>query len=65
MLITDPKTLLELVDISPEEYQQHFAARKLFPVRVPRPLLSRIKKGDINDPILKASNALGCRVFNY
>ena len=52
-VITDPKTLLELVDISPEMYQHHFAARKLFPVRVPRPLISRIKKGDINDPILK------------
>ena len=52
-VITDPKTLLELLDIPPENYQQHFAARKLFPVRVPRPLLSRIKKGDINDPILK------------
>lgn len=52
-VITDPKTLLELLDISPEKYQQHFAARKLFPVRVPRPLLARIKKGDINDPILK------------
>ena len=52
-VITDPKTLLELVDISPEIYQHHFAARKLFPVRVPRPLISRIKKGDINDPILK------------
>ena len=52
-VITDPKTLLELLDIPPENYQQHFAARKLFPVRVPRPLLSRINKGDINDPILK------------
>jgi len=52
-VITDPKTLVELLDIPPENYQQHFAARKLFPVRVPRPLLSRIKKGDINDPILK------------
>jgi EF-P beta-lysylation protein EpmB len=52
-VITDPKTLLELLDISPDAYQQHFAARKLFPVRVPRPLLSRIKKGNINDPILK------------
>ena len=52
-VVTDPKTLLELVEISPEIYQQHFAARKLFPVRVPRPLISRIKKGDINDPILK------------
>jgi EF-P beta-lysylation protein EpmB len=52
-VITDPKTLLELLEIPPEEYQHHFSARKLFPVRVPRPLLSRMKKGDINDPILK------------
>ena len=52
-VITDPKTLVELLDIPPENYQQHFAARKLFPVRVPRTLLSRIKKGDFNDPILK------------
>ena len=52
-VITDPKTLLQLLDISPEQYQHHFNARTLFPVRVPRPLLSRIKKGDINDPILK------------
>jgi EF-P beta-lysylation protein EpmB len=52
-VITDPKTLLEMVNISPKNYQQHFTARKLFPVRVPRPLISRIRKGDINDPILK------------
>ncbi|SEL19736.1 L-lysine 2,3-aminomutase [Colwellia chukchiensis] len=52
-VITDPKILLELLDISPTAYQQHFAARKLFPVRVPRPLLARMQKGDINDPILK------------
>lgn len=52
-VITDPKILLQLLDISPEQYQHHFNARKLFPVRVPRPLLSRMKIGDINDPILK------------
>ena len=52
-VITDPKTLLESLEIPPEEYQRHFNARKLFPVRVPRPLLSRMKKGDINDPLLK------------
>ena len=52
-VITDPKTLLEMLEISPEQYQHHFNARKLFPVRVPKPLLNRMKKGDINDPILK------------
>ena len=52
-VVTDPKKLLEAVQISPEDYLQHFQARKLFPVRVPRPYISRIKKGDINDPLLK------------
>ena len=52
-VITDPKKLLSMVNIPVEKYQQHFSARQLFPVRVPRPLINRIKKGDINDPILK------------
>jgi EF-P beta-lysylation protein EpmB len=52
-VITEPKTLLSLVNIDPELYLQHFQARKLFPVRVPLPFIKRIKKGDINDPLLK------------
>lgn len=52
-VITDPKILLQVLNISPEQYQHHFNARKLFPVRVPKPLLARMKKGDFNDPILK------------
>lgn len=52
-VITDPKILLQMLNISPEQYQHHFNARKLFPVRVPKPLLARMKKGDFNDPILK------------
>ncbi|WP_448214203.1 EF-P beta-lysylation protein EpmB [Colwellia sp. MEBiC06753] len=52
-VVTDPNELLNLLKINPAQYQQHFAARKLFPVRVPRPYLSRINIGDINDPLLK------------
>ena len=52
-VITEPKKLLTLVDIDPEQYLQHFKARQLFPVRVPLPFIKRIKKGDINDPLLK------------
>ncbi|WDE10997.1 EF-P beta-lysylation protein EpmB [Thalassomonas haliotis] len=51
-VVTDPKTLLEMLDIAPQAYQDHFKARKLFPVRVPRPFIKRMKKGDINDPLL-------------
>jgi len=52
-VVTDPKELLELLKISPSDYLQHFKARKLFPVRVPRPFIKRMNIGDINDPLLK------------
>lgn len=52
-VVTDPKILLSMLDIDPETYQTHFAARKLFPVRVPLPFIKKMKKGDINDPLLK------------
>lgn len=52
-VVTDPKELLELLSIDPNNYLQHFKARQLFPVRVPRPFINKMKKGDINDPLLK------------
>lgn len=52
-VITEPEKLLRLVNINPEQYLQHFKARQLFPVRVPLPFIKRMKKGDINDPLLK------------
>jgi EF-P beta-lysylation protein EpmB len=52
-VVTDPKELLELLAIDPNNYLQHFKARQLFPVRVPRPFIEKMKKGDINDPLLK------------
>lgn len=52
-VVTDPEKLLALLDISTDNYLQHFKARKLFPVRVPLPFIKRMKKSDINDPLLK------------
>ena len=52
-VITEPEELLTLVNIDPKQYLQHFKARQLFPVRVPLPFIQRIKKGDIDDPLLK------------
>ena len=52
-VVTDPEKLLEMLAIKPSDYQNHFKARKLFPVRVPRPFIERMNKGDINDPLLK------------
>ncbi|MEW6989081.1 EF-P beta-lysylation protein EpmB [Colwelliaceae bacterium 6441] len=52
-VVTDPQKLLQALEICPENYLQHFKARQLFPVRVPQPFIDRMKKGDINDPLLK------------
>jgi len=52
-VVTDPKLLLGLLAIDPQEYLQHFGARRLFPVRVPRPFIARMEKGNINDPLLR------------
>lgn len=52
-VITDPKKLLSLLDINSTEYLQHFNAKQLFPVRVPLPFISRMKKNDFDDPLLK------------
>ena len=52
-VVTDPKELLELLSIDVNKYLQHFKARQLFPVRVPRPFIDKMIKGDINDPLLK------------
>lgn len=58
-LITDPSVLLrELsLDMSLLPQAQHVA--KVFPLRVTRSFLSRIKKGDINDPLLRQILPLG------
>ncbi len=52
-VVTDPKKLLLALNICPENYVQHYKARQLFPVRVPKPFIERMVKGDINDPLLK------------
>jgi len=52
-VVTDPQTLLSLLKIDAQQYKDHFIARKLFPVRVPKPFISRMEKGNINDPLLK------------
>lgn len=52
-VVTNPETLLSMLDICPEEYKKHFSARNLFPVRVPLPFIKKMIKGDFNDPLLK------------
>ena len=48
-VVTDPKALLAMLALDPEKFAQDSAARKLFPVRVPRPFIAKMKPGDAND----------------
>lgn len=52
-VITDPKKLLEQLNINPDAYLKHFKARQLFPVRVPLSFTGRMEKGNFDDPLLK------------
>lgn len=51
--ITDPRQLLQLLDIAPEEHLESFSARKLFPLRVPMPFVNRMERGNFHDPLLQ------------
>lgn len=52
--ITTPESLLEYLELPPDQWLSGAsAAHRLFPVRVPAPFLSRMHKGDPNDPLLR------------
>jgi EF-P beta-lysylation protein EpmB len=66
--ITDPAELFQLLDLDTNLLEGAYAAAKLFPLKVPRSLLARIQKQNINDPILKQLLPLGIEkieVENY
>lgn len=51
--IDDPAELIRLLELPDALIEPARAAAGDFPLRVPRPYLARIKKGDPNDPLLK------------
>lgn len=51
--ITDPKELISLLELDPSLIPAAERAAKLFPLRVPRGFVARMKKGNIQDPLLK------------
>jgi EF-P beta-lysylation protein EpmB len=57
--ITDPKELFQLLDLDNKFLENAYAAAKLFPLKVPRSLISRMQMQNINDPILKQILPLG------
>jgi len=58
-VITDPKALIKLLKLDLALLPEAEAAAKLFPLRVPREFIKRIKKGDLNDPLLRQILPLG------
>lgn len=50
--VRDPAELLQLLELPEELLAAAQAADKLFPLRVPRPFLTRIEKGNLTDPLL-------------
>lgn len=51
--VTDPKELLELLDIDRKFLPAAQAAANIFALKVPRGFVNRIEKGNINDPLLR------------
>ncbi|WP_428773290.1 EF-P beta-lysylation protein EpmB [Vibrio sp.] len=51
--ISDPLTLLNILDIDPSPWQHGFAARQLFAQRVPQSFVDRMEKGNPHDPLLR------------
>ena len=53
--VTDVAELLRLVDVHPSDIETAAgpAALRDFPLRVPRPYIARMRRGDPNDPLLR------------
>jgi EF-P beta-lysylation protein EpmB len=51
--VKNPLQLLQLLEIAPERAGLSDLARKNFPMLVPMPFVRKMKKGDINDPLLQ------------
>lgn len=58
-VIRDPKTLLEQLDLPATLLPQAQQAAQTFGLKVPNPYLNRIRKGDIDDPLLRQVLPLG------
>ncbi len=57
--VTDPRELLELLELDMAWLDQAKNAATLFPLKVPREFVSRMKKGDIHDPLLRQILPIG------
>lgn len=60
--ISDPVELLRVLDLNPALLPSARQAAALFPLRVPRGYVARMKKGDPNDPLLRQVLPLGAEI---
>ena len=51
-LITEPKELLEILQLDPDSCPPGLAAQDAFPMKVPRTFVTRMEKGNWRDPLL-------------
>ncbi len=52
-LVTDPKEMLNFLELDPAGQNLDLRVLEAFPLRVPRPFLRRIEKGNWQDPLLR------------
>lgn len=62
--VRDPNELFSLLNLDPARLDEAYQASKLFPLVVPRGFLSRMREGDVNDPLLKQVLPLGLELQN-
>ena len=62
--IRDPAELLTLLNIQPTQLDSSSSAQAAWSIRVPRPYIQRMAKGDINDPLLKQVLPLGAEMHS-
>jgi EF-P beta-lysylation protein EpmB len=63
-LITDPHELLALLGLDPSQLDLAPTALDNFPLRVPRPYLARMRRGDPQDPLLLQVLPVGAELLD-
>lgn len=62
--ITSPNELIDLLELPSTLLDEALLLSKRFPLRVPRGFVKRMKKGDINDPLLRQVLPLGLELLS-
>ena len=62
--IRDPAELFKRLDIDPTQVDSSADAQQAWSIRVPLPYVQRMRKGDINDPLLRQVLPLGAEMLS-